>query len=53
MTFGTYSKAIVAAAGAIAVALGDAVFDVNDGITVVLAVLTALGVYSVSNEEVG
>ncbi len=44
-----YSKAIVAASGAISVAVTDGVFDTNDAITIVLAVLAVVGVYAVPN----
>lgn len=44
-----YKKFIVAVATAVSVAVTDGVFDVNDGITIALAVAGALGVYQVSN----
>lgn len=43
--FGRYSKLVAAAVAAVAYVLADNVFDVNDGIQVVLAVLGAAGVY--------
>jgi len=46
-----YSKAIVAAAGAISVAVSDGVFDTHDAIKIVLAVLTVAGVWAVPNVE--
>lgn len=51
MNVSRYSKAIAAAAGAISVAVTDGVFDWNDGITIALAVLAALGVYLVPNKD--
>ena len=51
MNLAAYSKAIVAVFGALVVALGDSVIDLNDAITVVLALLTALGVYAVPNKS--
>lgn len=51
MNLAPYSKAIVAVLGALVVALGDSVIDVNDSITVVIALLTALGVYTVPNKS--
>ena len=48
----TIRKAIVAAAGALGIVIADGIFDVNDGITVALAVLAAIGVYAVPNEPV-
>jgi hypothetical protein len=53
MNVGRYAKFIVAAvfAGvqALNVAIGDDLFDSTEAVTVVLAVLTALGVYGVKN----
>jgi len=46
-----YSKAIVAVCGALSVAVTDNVLDVNDGITIGLALLAALGVYAVPNTD--
>tara|TARA_R110000868_G_scaffold172746_2_gene408707 strand:+ start:653 stop:835 length:183 start_codon:yes stop_codon:yes gene_type:complete len=51
MNLASYSKAIVAVLGAISFALGDSVFDQNDAVTVVLALVTALGVYAVPNKS--
>lgn len=50
MNLSRYSKAIAAAAGAIAVAVSDGILDLNDGITIALAVLAAAGVYLVPNK---
>jgi hypothetical protein len=46
-----YAKAVVALCGAVAIAVGDGILDVNDGITIALAVLAAIGVYLVPNTE--
>lgn len=43
--------AVLAGATSLNVALGDNGFDTTDGVTVVLAVLTALGVYAVPNKD--
>lgn len=49
------AKFLVAAAGAgvaaVQLAVADGGFSATDGVTVVLAVLTALGVYAVPNKE--
>lgn len=45
-----YSKAIAAVAGAFAVAVTDGILDWNDGITIALAGLAAVGVYMVPNK---
>lgn len=52
MNVSRYSKFIVAICGAITVAVSDGVLDLNDGVTVALAVLAALGVYAVPNKTV-
>ena len=49
MNLAAYSKAIIAVLGAVSVALSDSVLDLNDGITIALALLAALGVYQVPN----
>ena len=51
MNLSKYSKALVAVLGAISVALADGFIDASEGITVVLALLTALGVYAVPNKS--
>lgn len=51
MNVAKYSKFIVAVCGAVAVAVTDGVFDVNDTITVALAALAAIGVYAVPNKD--
>ena len=51
MNVSRYSKAIAAAATALAVAVSDGILDVNDGITIALAVLGVIGVYLVPNTE--
>lgn len=50
MNIARYSKFIAALAGAVAVAVSDGVLDLNDAVTVTLAVLAALGVYAVPNK---
>jgi len=45
-----YAKGIAAGATALAIAIADGVLDVNDGVTVGLAVLGAIGVYIVPNK---
>lgn len=45
--------AVLAGATSLNVALGDNGFDTTDGVTVVLAILTALGVYAVPNQDKG
>lgn len=50
MNIAPYSKAIAAACGAISLAVADNVLDVSDVITVVLAVLTVVGVYAAPNQ---
>ena len=50
MNIARYSKALVAILGAVSVAVSDGVLDLNDGVTVVLALLAALGVYAVPNK---
>lgn len=50
MNLGPYGKAIVAALGVASVVLSDNVFNVSDGIEIVLAALTAAGVYLVPNK---
>lgn len=49
MNVSRYAKFIVALCGAVSVAVADGIFDANDGVTIALAVLTALGVYRVPN----
>lgn len=49
MNVAKYAKAITAVAGALSIAVADGIFDVNDGFTVVLALLAAVGVYAVPN----
>lgn len=51
MDLSKYSKAIVAVLGALSIAVADGIFDVNDGITVAIAVLAAIGVYKVPNSD--
>ena len=51
MDISRYSKAVAAACGAIAIAVADGILDVNDGITIALAVLSAIGVYAVPNKD--
>lgn len=46
MNIARYSKAIAALAGAVGVAVADNVFDVNDVVNIVLAILVAVGVYA-------
>jgi hypothetical protein len=57
MSLGIYSKFIVAVIGALATwataALADGVVSAQEWIALVLAVLTALGVYQVRNEVKG
>jgi tellurite resistance protein len=53
MNLKKYSKAIVAVLGALSVALSDGIVDTSEGVTVVLALLTALGVYAVPNADAG
>lgn len=43
MNITRYSKAIAAACGAISIAVADGIFDLNDAVTVVLAVVAAFG----------
>lgn len=50
MNIAKYSKFIAAIAGAISVAVTDGIFDLADGVTIVLAGLAALGVYAVPNK---
>lgn len=49
MNLGKYSKAIVAVLGTVSLVLADNVFSVPDVVDIVLAALTALGVYAVKN----
>lgn len=51
MNVSKYSKAIVAVCGALSVAVSDGLLDANDGVTIVLALLSAIGVYAVPNTE--
>ena len=51
MNISRYAKAVTAAAGAISIAVADGILDANDGITIALAVLAAIGVYMVPNAE--
>lgn len=55
MKVAAYAKFIVAAllagATALSVAVGDGGFSTTDAVTVVLAVLGALGVYAVPNKQ--
>ena len=51
MNVSRYAKAIAAACGAISIAVADGILDANDGITIGLAVLAAIGVYAVPNAE--
>ncbi len=55
MKIGRYAKTIVAgvlaAATAASTALGDNVLSTSETVTIVLAVLTALGVYVVPNRQ--
>lgn len=48
MNIARYSKAIAAGASAIAVAVADGILDLNDGVTIVLAVLAAVGLVYVA-----
>ena len=48
-----YSKAIVAAAGALIVVVTDGFLDTSDVITIVVAVLAACGVYVAPNQDAG
>lgn len=54
MKVSSYAKfvvaAVLAAATALTVAVGDGGFSSSDAVTVVLAVLSALGVYAVPNK---
>lgn len=50
MNVAPYRKLIVAVATAVSVAVTDGVLDVNDGITIALAALGALGVYKATND---
>lgn len=47
----TVVAAVLAAAGAANVALNDNAFSATEGVTIALAVLTALGVYAVPNKD--
>jgi hypothetical protein len=52
MNVAPYRKVIVALLGALSIAVADGVFDSSDTVTVVIAVLTAAGVYRAPNAPV-